>query len=793
MNSLSVQNPELVAPSAPGGCSRRAIADLVRAIVHSRRGISRIAAKEWVIRFVSGVDRSEAEEAIDDVISLLCELNDVGFGSVRGEPVLFALPERRVALPDQRIIALGDHGIGSAEDSEQLFPEVASGATETLIDVLQEWGDVEVPDGIGSISPNGRWRTPNTIPSALRRALTLCGIFDPISQEWSISPTNAAFLNEWFDLDGLDKDSDAQNLGHLDASQQRVVDAPATARLVVEAGPGSGKTHVACERVTALVRDEAVVPSRILLLSFTRLAVAELRDRIASRLQELPNVAALQIQTFDSFAARLLSASGNGTAGGYDANIRAAVQLLRSGDPLVAEVVGQLEHVIIDEAQDLIGYRKELCNALLNLLHPECGVTVFGDFAQSIYGYQRSKASETTFLADVGDLEGYNSVRLEHDHRTKTENLRKLFHSARGDLSENSDETRDMYFHVRERIRVAALENDIANYATHPSTTRGLVLTRSRRGLIAAAEAMRSEGRHFRLRLPDRPLRVAPWIGATLGGLSASERISSEAFGDLYGGLDPKPARSITECWEILLDLDGSGRDTIQVGHVAEALEDPPLELVNDHEGRSGPLLSTIHAVKGREDERVMLLFTRAPYGDQVDWGEETRTLYVGATRASTELRTGWVRNAKFYRKGNPQRYWAARADHRLIEIGLEGDLITWQEFSRSTYATNPTETVAAIWRCACEEVNAEATRDASGRLVIRETGSGSPALGCISSEFGEAMQSIRQVPADAPLPDLLSDFAIVGATTVVVPGQAGNAPTLALMPLLGGFARVAR
>ena len=59
-----------------------------------------------------------------------------------------------------------------------------------------------------------------------------------------------------------------------------ILEAPTGWQLVI-AGPGAGKSAVACQRVAYLV-DEAVPPSRILLVSFTRTAVAELRDRIVS-------------------------------------------------------------------------------------------------------------------------------------------------------------------------------------------------------------------------------------------------------------------------------------------------------------------------------------------------------------------------------------------------------------------------------------------------------------------------------------------------------------------------------
>ncbi|WP_233243156.1 UvrD-helicase domain-containing protein [Thioclava sp. NG1] len=724
------------------------------------------------------------------MIDVLCELQDIGYGTMRDEQVLVSLPERRVELPDGTIVALGDHGISVGTGSEKLFPEVTGSATESLVEVLASFDKPVSLMGHQAIEPIGHWTGDGKMPSALRKAIALSGAFDPVEQKWSISEENASFLNEWFGLAPLaSSDLDAVP----EESQLRVAKAPAGLRMVVEAGPGRGKTHVARERVISLLEAEGLAPSRILLLSFTRIAVAELRDRIGRRLGELPNASALQVRTFDSFAARLLANAGLSSSGGHDACIRAATRLMRSDNPLVANALGQLEHVIIDEAQDLVGDRKEMCEALLALLDPACGVTVFGDFAQSIYGYQRRGSSGSTLLAEVATRADFSCDQLVRDHRTRTKALKEMFSTVRETLRGDPVGSREGYFHVREQIRRAAVENDITGFAFHPSTTGGLILTRSRRGLFTAAEHMRTAGRSFRLRLPDRPPRIEAWIGALLGGLPASTRMSQSDFRSLHEALSPAPWRSVEECWEILLDLDASGRDMISVGNIAEGLEDPPLELLSDHEGSSGPLLSTIHAIKGREAERVMLLLTRAPYGDRVDWAEEARTLYVGATRASTELRTGWIRPRKFYKIGDPGRYWTAHPDHRLIEIGLEGDLVDWAEFTRSGHVVNEAEAISSIWRASNEEPRVAAYPDADARLVLRIGDHNGTAIGCISHGLIELIQTLRKIEPDSALPEVVAGISVVGATTVVVPGRSGEAPRLALMPLLGGFGSIPR
>ena len=791
MNTVSQDFPNLVVPAEFGPTARRKIADLVRSVVYARKGISRLAAVEWVSQFMSDGPSLEAMSTVESVIDTLCSIHDIGFGTVRGETVLVSLPERRISLPDGRTITLGSHGIGSGKDPDLLFPVVEEGGTETVIDVLRELDRSDLQVVTELLPSKGRWTTPDPMPEILKLALQLCGSFDPTTQEWSLSELNARFLNEWFGIALLPED--AEGTRPHDASQDRVIKQPGHARLVVEAGPGSGKTHVACERVIALVQQENLSPSRILLLSFTRMAVAELRERVLVRLAEEPNATALQIRTFDSFASRLLSVTGSTGAATYDANIRAAAQLLRSGDPLVADTIGQLEHVIIDEAQDLVGDRKGLCDALVKLLHPECGVTILGDFAQAIYGYQGRGRTEATFLSEKADTSAFESCRLEHDHRTSNSSLKKLFSEARETLRSDPRGSRDTYFEVRRKIQHAALETDVRSFTTHPSTTRGLILTRSRNALFTAAEALRAEGRQFRMRLPDRPIRIAPWIGATLGGLSGSERLSKDAFEFLHSAVHPAIEQDYEVCWEILLELDGSGQDSILIGHVAEALEDVPPELLCDYEGKRGPLLSTIHAIKGREDQRVMLLLTRAPYGDTVDWGEEARTLYVGSTRSSAELRTSWIQPDKYYSTGKLERYWAPRKDYRLIEIGLEGDLENWQDFSRAAQLSDARPVIEAIWRAAAGGVSAETYIDPEGRLLVRADEINAIAIGCLSSGFVEALQSVCQTTSESPIPEQISGFSVVGATTVAVPDRTGNAPSIGLMPLLGGFAQVPR
>ncbi|MFF2959543.1 UvrD-helicase domain-containing protein [Streptomyces sp. NPDC057963] len=121
----------------------------------------------------------------------------------------------------------------------------------------------------------------------------------------------------------------------LDAAQRAVVDHPGGPLLVL-AGPGTGKTTTLVETVAARVARGAD-PARLLVLTFSRKAAVELRDRMAARLGAARGP---QATTFHSFCYALVRSH-------QDADLFAEPMRLLSGpeqDVTVRELLaGQLE------------------------------------------------------------------------------------------------------------------------------------------------------------------------------------------------------------------------------------------------------------------------------------------------------------------------------------------------------------------------------------------------------------------------------------------------------------------
>ncbi len=86
--------------------------------------------------------------------------------------------------------------------------------------------------------------------------------------------------------------------------------------IVVSAGAGSGKTQVLTARVLHFIKDKGYKLDNMLVLTFTKLAAKEMKERIRkalldNNLEEADNVDSANIQTFDAFALSLLKKYSN--------------------------------------------------------------------------------------------------------------------------------------------------------------------------------------------------------------------------------------------------------------------------------------------------------------------------------------------------------------------------------------------------------------------------------------------------------------------------------------------------
>ncbi|MCK0517660.1 UvrD-helicase domain-containing protein [Williamsia sp. DF01-3] len=204
----------------------------------------------------------------------------------------------------------------------------------------------------------------------------------------------------------------------LNPEQAAVAEAPADSRLLVIAGAGQGKTEVVASRVEHLATEEGLSPStEMLVLSFSRAAVHAVRSRIANR-----EMAETNVRTFDSFASYLLVENDIEPVGDFESRIRQATKLLSDGDDDIYGVE-DIQHVILDEVQDLVGDRAEMVLAILENLHEDAGFTALGDPLQAVYDFtlanSRSKTTSTQFITALTDRFNAERVSLGPNYRAR--------------------------------------------------------------------------------------------------------------------------------------------------------------------------------------------------------------------------------------------------------------------------------------------------------------------------------------------------------------------------------------
>lgn len=207
--------------------------------------------------------------------------------------------------------------------------------------------------------------------------------------------------------------------------QEEFMHLPVEARTIVNAGPGRGKTYSLIKRMEYLVREKNVDPADILVLCFSRAAVAEIQKRIQKECagdEDLEGVA-WQIGTIDSYCWMLThcndeQTSGNNIPGLYEEGIRNALTWLNSGDRVV-----DAKYIIVDEIQDIVGVRGEFILSLLEHMEKDAGFALLGDFCQSIYDFQmkghpEDELTSSRFFRKLYKIPEVSKFSFSHNYRS---------------------------------------------------------------------------------------------------------------------------------------------------------------------------------------------------------------------------------------------------------------------------------------------------------------------------------------------------------------------------------------
>ncbi|WP_159388905.1 UvrD-helicase domain-containing protein [Pseudomonas sp. R32] len=507
----------------------------------------------------------------------------------------------------------------------------------------------------------------------------------------------------------------------LDVEQKEVVEAPPSQWMLVNAGPGTGKTQVSALRLVHLLH-HGLNPGQILVLSFSRSAVHTLSRRLErmSLLDEsiAEDVRHLTIRTFDAWAFRVLRQSGSETKSllnrSYDENIIDATSLLKDDDAEeMHSRLRSIRHVIVDEFQDLPGVRADLVLALLKRLNDGAadpvGFTVLGDPAQAIYRFSERALGNAppedpwlklkrSFARGLKEIELARNYRATPLLATQTELLRSVLRNDGLDGGEKLQALRD---HL-ESLPMKEPGTKIGpEWLTQLPDGSVAILTRTNGEAILLVQMLMGKDpgaptTPVVLRLAGQPRSIPAWIGGLLSQLKVA-KLTFTIFKAVYtsalsrlgseGGIHLR-LPTLVISWQRLLRVSG-GSDTdtsIDMQSLRDRLAWPDTcqeDQLDEQEPRV--FVTTIHQAKGMEFDHVALLEVRPSRNNEAeeekesDPQEEANVSFVGITRAAQSigrLAADCIWTPPYeYKLPSKRKRYVSRIGMINIQLGLSGDI----------------------------------------------------------------------------------------------------------------------
>lgn len=459
-----------------------------------------------------------------------------------------------------------------------------------------------------------------------------------------------------------------------DVDQLAVIEAGAEERLLVVAGPGTGKTQVAAMRLVHLLRI-GLQPAQILVLSFSRSAVATLSKRLSGMaldepglIEELRHIA---IRTFDSWAFRMLRQSGVPASellcGSHDANIARVARLLEHGDAALLERLAHIRHIVVDEFQDLPGVRSEMVAALLARLTAgpgrKFGFTVLGDPAQAIFRFAARSKGQPVPADPWADLrqrvgQGIREVELTKNYRATVElsgmaaSLRKILGSPDLDPEKKLTAMRRFLSRLPSSSEDARLGEEWlaqlpAGSVAILTRTNGEALQVWKMLLGRSAAAAPAP---VALRLAGSTPNAPAWIAALLSRYrfpTITHEVFTRAYTKTACEIGPEACEALAlpaleVAWRRLVRASGASDMATLVD--IEALRsrlDWPDSFPDDHTVVGAAVfITTVHQAKGMEFDNVALLDQRERRDAELpeDPLEAAHVGFVAVTRAGRHL-----------------------------------------------------------------------------------------------------------------------------------------------------------
>lgn len=418
----------------------------------------------------------------------------------------------------------------------------------------------------------------------------------------------------------------------LSIEQLAIVNDKENDSIVVAAGPGSGKTRLLVHKLAAIFYTEDIRHEQLLMLTFSRSAVNEFKERILKMIGSQAHY--FEIKTFHSFCFDLL-----GRVGDLEKSqdiIKDAVQLIKDNEVEESRITKMV--IVIDEAQDMKEEEYELIKLLLSR-NENVKLIAVGDDDQNIYSF---RGSSNVYLKDLAsDSKLYELPTNYRAKRNLVEFSNRFVDSIEGRMksipiqsySEDSGLIR-VIKHIDTNLKTPVVKHILSA----EFKGRTCVLTRSNTEANYVAGLLNKKGMKAQLIQENSKfvLFSLSEIRDFLEHVTAKGKvtvISHEQWSESmsYFFAEYNGTLNFDICLNALNTFD---RSSGKIKYYSDLKEFMKVSLYDDYIKTDNIIVSTLHKSKGREFDNVVILYDYAV----IDDNDEKRLLYVGMTRAKTNL-----------------------------------------------------------------------------------------------------------------------------------------------------------
>lgn len=423
--------------------------------------------------------------------------------------------------------------------------------------------------------------------------------------------------------------------GVLSERQRQIIDDKQSRCIVVAAGPGSGKTRVLVHKLASLLMLEDVKHEQLLMVTFSRAAATEFKQRLVELVGNA--VGYLDIKTFHSYCFDLIGKVGS--LENSDNVVANAVEMIRNGEVEANRIAKAV--VVIDEAQDMDVHEYELiCELMAH--NEDIRVIAVGDDDQNIYEFRGSSAKYMrSFITDKGAVQ----YDLLDNYRSK----QSIVNYANAFVQTISGRMKfEPVAAVQKEagaVRIVKCESEnmeiliVEHIKKHPCGGSTCILTNTNDEAFELVGMLLREGIKAKLIQDNdgfeiRNIAEVRCFLDELGEYFDDSIISDIRWDSAKDKLKAryKESEFLPMCLYILEEFEKTG-ERKYYSDFEDYIRESSLEYFFK-EQKEEVLVSTMHKAKGREFDRVCLMY-KAPksYDDA-----ERRKLYVGMTRARNEL-----------------------------------------------------------------------------------------------------------------------------------------------------------